>query len=175
MNGFTYSEVGATKAGGLTPEGYNRLWRKMRVGTGRAAFEEASAAVLDWRMHKGMHVRPRADRPRAEPGARVTLSLGVGRFSLQAPCEVVWAADEPRLKGFAYGTLAGHPERGEEAFFVEWAEDDGVWLTITAFSVGVTWYTRIAGPMVPVLQNVYALCCGAVIRRIVRTAEKAGA
>ena len=175
MNGFTYPEVGATQTDGPLPEGYNHLRRTMRVGSGDLAFQPAAAAVLAWRMHAGMRVRPQADRPRAEPGARVTLSLGIGRCSLHAPCEVVWAVEEPRRQGFAYGTLPGHPERGEEAFLVEWDEQDAVWLTIFAFSVGRAWFTRLAGPFVPVLQNAYALCCGVVVRRLVHAAEASAA
>ena len=35
---------------------------------------------------------------------------------LQAPCRVVYVIDEPDIRGFAYGTLPGHPESGEERF-----------------------------------------------------------
>jgi uncharacterized protein (UPF0548 family) len=50
------------------------------------------------------------------------------------PARVVYVIDEPDRKGFAYGTLPGHPERGEEAFVVERRSDDSVWLVIRAFS-----------------------------------------
>lgn len=50
------------------------------------------------------------------------------------PARVVYVIDEPDRKGFAYGTLPGHPERGEEAFVVERRADDSVWLVIRAFS-----------------------------------------
>lgn len=148
----------------------------MRVGTGRTDFEAAGEAVVTFRMHAGMRVRPQSSAPLAEPGTRVTVHLGPRGLSLRAPCEVVWAVDEPRRRGFAYGTLPGHPERGEEAFLVEWdpTDDaeagDAVWLTVRAFSVGARWYTRAAGPLVPLFQHTYALCCGAVLRRIVRRA-----
>jgi uncharacterized protein (UPF0548 family) len=173
MSGFTYPEVGATGGGGALPAGYRHLERRMRVGTGERAFEVAAAAVVEWRLHAGMRVRPRADRARAEPGARVTVYLGPRRpawLCLEAPCEVVWAADEPTRRGFAYGTLPGHPERGEESFIVERDASDAVWLTVRAFSVGARWYTRAAGPLVPVFQHAYALGCGAVLRRLTRSA-----
>lgn len=93
-------------------------------------------------------------------------------MSLRAPCEVVWTIDEPRRRGFAYGTLPGHPERGEEAFVADWDEDDAVWLTITAFSTGARWFARLAAPLVPLFQNGYALCCGMVIRRLIRAAGR---
>lgn len=173
MSGLTYAEVGATRGDSPLPEGYRHLRHRMRVGQGRVAFELAADAVLEWRMHAGMRVRPLADRPRAEPGAKVTVHLGPGRFSFKAPCEVIWVADEPRRRGFAYGTLKGHPECGEESFVVDWDEHDVVWLTITAFSTGGTWYSRLGGPLVPLLQHTYALCCGAVVRRLVRAAARA--
>ena len=174
MGEFTYPEVGATRGDGPLPSGYNHLYRRMRVGAGEAAFQEAADAVLSWRMHEGMRVRPQADNPRAVPGARVWLHLALPPrlVVVRAPCEVVWAVDEPRTKGFAYGTLRGHPERGEEAFVVDWDEDDSVWLTIKAFSNGARWFTKAAGPIVPVLQNAYALCCGAVIRRLIRQRDR---
>jgi uncharacterized protein (UPF0548 family) len=87
---------------------------------------------------------------------------------VRAQCEVVWVIDEPRRRGFGYGTLRRHPERGEEGFAVDWDEDDAVWLTVRVFSVGARWYTRAAGPLVPLFQRGYALYCAAVLRRIVR-------
>ena len=50
------------------------------------------------------------------------------------PARVVYVIDEPDRKGFAYGTLPGHPERGEESFVVERRADDSVWLIIRSFS-----------------------------------------
>ncbi|MDP3207567.1 MAG: DUF1990 domain-containing protein, partial [Rhodoglobus sp.] len=51
-----------------------------------------------------------------------------------APARVVYLIDEPKRKGFAYGTLPGHPEDGEEAFIVSQNADGSVWLTVRAFS-----------------------------------------
>jgi uncharacterized protein (UPF0548 family) len=175
MGEFTYPDVGATRGDGPLPSGCNHLRRRMRVGAGEVAFLEAADAVLSWRMHEGMHVHPQADNRSATPGTHVWLHLallGPHLVVVRAPCEVVWAVDDLRTKGFAYGTLPGHPERGEEAFVVDWDDDDSVWLTIKAFSNGATWYTKAAGPIVPVLQNAYALCCGMVVRRIVRQREE---
>jgi uncharacterized protein (UPF0548 family) len=143
----------------------------MRIGRGEAAFECAGTAVVEWRMHAGMRVRPLVDRGFAAPGGKMTVYLGPKWASFRAPCEIVWVVDEPRRRGFAYGTLEGHPERGEESFIVDWDEHDVVWLTITAFSRGGKWYTKAAGPLVVLLQHSYALCCGVVMRKIVRAAK----
>lgn len=167
MNGFTYAEVGATRDPSDLPPGYHHLRYRSTIGSGRRAFTAAGAAVIEWRMHAGMHVRPRAEAPRAAPGVGLTLTLGVRPFSVVAPCRVVWATSDDRSIGFAYGTLAGHPERGEESFLVELADDDTVCFTITAFSRPAVWYSRAAGPLVPMLQHGYAHACARVLRRIV--------
>jgi len=62
------------------------------------------------------------------------LWVGRGRASMRIPVRVIYLIDEPARRGFAYGTLPGHPESGEEAFVVEQRDDDSVWLTIRGFS-----------------------------------------
>jgi uncharacterized protein (UPF0548 family) len=54
--------------------------------------------------------------------------------------------NEPHRKGFAYGTLAGHPERGEEAFVVELTPAGDVRLSIRAFSRPARLIARLGGP-----------------------------
>ena len=69
------------------------------------------------------------------PGDTAQLVIPVvGPIVVTAPARVVYLIDEPKRKGFAYGTLPGHPEDGEEAFIVSQHEDESVWLTIRAFS-----------------------------------------
>lgn len=68
------------------------------------------------------------------PGVTAVLGIPFGPFRVHAPARVVYVIDEPRRRGFAYGTLAGHPEDGEESFIVERTDDGSVWLEIRAFS-----------------------------------------
>jgi uncharacterized protein (UPF0548 family) len=68
------------------------------------------------------------------PGDTAVLRIPFGPFRVSAPARVVYVIDEPKRKGFAYGTLKGHPEDGEEAFIVDQTEDGSVWLEIRAFS-----------------------------------------
>ena len=50
------------------------------------------------------------------------------------PVRVIYVVNEPRKVGFAYGTLPGHPEDGEESWMVEQRDDGSVWITVRAFS-----------------------------------------
>ncbi|MFJ6215603.1 DUF1990 family protein [Streptomyces sp. NPDC092296] len=165
MTGFTYPEVGATATEPL-PGGYQHLRHRMLLGHGRDVLEAAGAAVLDWRMHRAMGVKMYTPAERAAPGVGVDVALGVGPLRVLAPCRVVSTLTGPDRFGFAYGTLAGHPECGEEAFIVEMGPDKAVWLTVTAFSRPARWFTRAAGPVVPVGQRLYARRCGQVLRRL---------
>ncbi|MTE22164.1 DUF1990 family protein [Streptomyces sp. TRM43335] len=166
--GLTYAGAGATREDDLSrfPPGFGRLRVRTRLGSGPEVFRAAADAVLTWRMHRAMGVEMATVAPRAEPGVRVVVGLGVGRLRLHAPCRVVWTAAGARRAGFGYGTLPGHPERGEEAFVVEWAGDGSVWLEVRAFSRPDLWWVRAVGPIVPLFQRLYARRCGAVLRRL---------
>ncbi|MFD3531089.1 DUF1990 family protein [Streptomyces sp. NPDC058664] len=165
---LTYPEVGATRTPEALPEGYHHLRHTETVGHGRAAYEAAGAAVTTWRMHRASGARVRSDADRAEPGAAVEISAGIGPLRLGVPCSVIWTAYEKRRTGFAYGTLTGHPECGEESFVIDLDPDGTVRFTVTAFSRPATWYTRLGGPVVPLLQRAYARHLGRTLRRLVR-------
>jgi uncharacterized protein (UPF0548 family) len=55
--------------------------------------------------------------------------------------------DSPGQWGFAYGTLPGHPEQGEESFVVTMAPDQSVRFTIASVSRPGDPLVRLAGPL----------------------------
>lgn len=163
---LTYAEVGGTRDAAM-PSGYRHLTHRARVGYGRATFDAATDAVMTFRMiREGAHVTTSADR--AAPGVRIVSRFGIGGLRIAAPCRVVWTVAEDSRRGFGYGTLAGHPVCGEEAFIVERDADDQVWFTLRSFSRPKSWYTRLAGPLLPVGQYLFAVWCTATLRRLVR-------
>jgi uncharacterized protein (UPF0548 family) len=130
---LTYPEHGATRGTGPLPAGYRHVTRYQRLGAGPACFERAVAALFSWRMHRGAGLSP-VVAPRPTRGADVVMRLGPPPIGVLIPCRIVYIDDSPRRRGFGYGTLPGHLAVGEESFVVEWATDDGVILTIRAFS-----------------------------------------
>ncbi len=142
---FTYAPVGGTR--GELPPGYGHLRRSRVIGAGLADFERAGAATLGWQVHvrSGLHVA--ASAPVAALGVVVECRLGFGRLAMRIPCRVVYTLDEPRRLGFAYGTLPGHPETGEESFVVALRDDGRVELQVTAFA-NPAW--RLARAVAPV-------------------------
>lgn len=84
-----------------------------------------------------------------------TAIMRVPLWPPNVPVRVVYIVDEPLRKGFAYGTLPGHPETGEEAFIVEYRDDDSVWLTIRSFSRPSSWIFWVGYPFVRLMQEIY--------------------
>lgn len=88
------------------------------------------------------------------PGDTAVMSLGWGPLRVRAPVRIVYTVDEPARRGFAYGTLPGHPESGEEAFVVERRDDESVWLTIRAFSRPANRWLWIGYPLLRLVQAI---------------------
>lgn len=148
---FNYAEVGATT--GTLPSGYEHTVRRRVIGRGSGVFAEASAALLGWEMHKRAGLSVVSATADATSGEDVLLGIGVGPLRLAIPCRVVYVVDETNRRGFAYGTLAGHPESGEELFVVARDQDEGVSVEITAFSRPALWWSRLGGPVTRRLQT----------------------
>nr|WP_277350783.1 DUF1990 domain-containing protein [Rhodococcus sp. HNM0569] len=154
---LSYPHPGMT-AGGQRPPGFREVRQRRRLGVGAAAFASASGALAHWRMHEqaGLHVA--ATTEHAAIGAVVLVTVRLAGVPFEAPCRVVYeiddrAEDGTRRAGFAYGTLRGHPERGEEAFVVSLDADGAVWGEIVAWSRPGRWFTAVAGPAARLVQN----------------------
>ena len=138
---FTYPEIGQTS--GALPSGYRTIHRSRELPLD--AFDAAAADLMAWRVHQraGLQVHASSD---VAPDAVVVLRLGVGLATVRAPCRVVYTVDEARRRGFAYGTLPGHPESGEEVFIIERSAGGVVVFTIRAFSRPASALARMVGP-----------------------------
>ena len=146
---FDYPGVGGTEQGSA-PEGYDRVLEEARLGSGLDVYRRVADGLLGWELQRRAGLRVRADSPRVVPGAHVVSGFGVGPFRLPAPCQVVWVREPtpggvPQSAGFGYGTLPGHPARGEESFEVEINSQGEVWLRIRAFSRPANWFYAAGG------------------------------
>ncbi|MFJ4675887.1 DUF1990 family protein [Kitasatospora sp. NPDC088783] len=169
----SYPEVGATRSA-APPAGYARLRRRVHLGHGPAVLERAGAYVLGWGVQLGSGFAIHPAPGRILPGDTVLLRLalpGLRLPRLVIPCRVVWTVEEPDRIGFAYGTLPGHPERGEESFVVSRDADGEVWFEITAFFRLATWYARLGRPVALLLQH---LAVERYLRVVARAAARAG-
>ncbi|WP_382307099.1 DUF1990 family protein [Herbiconiux sp. UC225_62] len=90
--------------------------------------------------------------PLVAAGTTALLTIRAFGLNVHAPIRVVYIVDEPGRRGFAYGTLPGHPESGEESFVVEHLADDSVWIVVRAFSRPSTWFYRLGLPVLRIMQ-----------------------
>lgn len=134
---------------------WNVLLESRVIGRGAEDFSRARDRILSWQMHRGAGVRVQADRD-VEAGTPVTLSVGVGPLLIPANCLVVEVVDTDAEAGFAYGTLPGHPERGEEAFLVRLVDDEVVVGTVAAFSRPAPWGSTLLSPLAQRAQRIVA-------------------
>ncbi|NEK57943.1 DUF1990 domain-containing protein [Geodermatophilus sabuli] len=164
---FTYAEVGATRDAEL-PAGYDHVERSVVVGSGTADLERAAAAVFDWRAQRGVGLRVRATGPATEPGTVVVLTAGLPRLGYDIPCRVVWAQTTGNERGFAYGTLPGHPESGEEAFVVRLTPSGDVVFALRVFARLASPLARLGGPVSTAVQRLATARYLSAIRQATR-------
>ncbi|MBO1755352.1 DUF1990 domain-containing protein [Allobranchiibius sp. CTAmp26] len=149
---LTYAPVGLTRGGTPVPEGMHVSGTSRIVG-GPEVFERACEFVLGLGMQRALGASVQApDRP-LEVGDTVVMVLGARGRGLRIPTRVVYVVQEEDRRGFAYGTLPGHPERGEELFLVERLPSGETRVSVSAVSAPGRWFTRAAGPLGRVVQR----------------------
>lgn len=127
------------------PPAYRRFDVTTRLK--RRDFDGAARDLMDWRVHEKAGLRVHASDATARAGTVVVMRLGPGPLSLRIPCRVVQVIDEPGRRGFAYGTLPGHPESGEEQFLLDHDADGAIRFTVTGFSRPASLLARLGGPV----------------------------
>ena len=147
---FSYAAVGATAK--TPPAGYAVDRTRIKLGEGEPVFHAAKAALLRWEQFRlGWVEAWSPDTPIQTGEVVAVMGRAIGLWWLNA-CRIVYVVDEsgPINKfGFAYGTLPGHVESGEERFLIEWDRgDNGVWYDILAFSRPNHILTRLGYPVV---------------------------
>lgn len=131
---------------GVVPEGFQHLAVQDWIGEGEAAYRRAVQGLLTWELHRRAGLRVRAETGVITAGTRVVNGFGVGPLRIPAPCEVVWVpGGGPQWTGFGYGTLPGHPVRGEESFVISLDALDRVMITVTAVAAPANWFYRAGG------------------------------
>ena len=148
----TYDHLGSTLFPDRWPDRRPSLHQRT-IGSGQDAFRAAVSGLQAWAPQRGIggRIHP-ADTP-VELGATVLIVLPVGPVAILAPNRIVAVIDEPGVFGFAYGTLAGHPESGEESFLVRWGEDGRVAASVSVDARPDNLPGRVAAPAISALQR----------------------
>jgi uncharacterized protein (UPF0548 family) len=137
-------------------------------------YESASAALRRWDHFKLGWVDVWSPETPVEAGEVVAvMGRALGLWWLNC-CRIVYVVNETgpiRKFGFAYGTLPGHVESGEERFVIEWNQgDNSVWYDILAFSRPSQVLIRLGSPIVRRMQKRFGRDSAAAVFRSVNGA-----
>jgi uncharacterized protein (UPF0548 family) len=146
----SYPAIGSTRETVPAPAGF-RHDETSRMITGSQAFERARQGLQTWQTHlgAGADVFPRV----FGPDDTVIVILGLGPMHVLAFCRIIYVIDEPDRFGFAYGSLPGHPEQGEEAFVAERSGPTAVRFVIRAFSRPAEPLVKVTAPIARIIQK----------------------
>ena len=156
---FSYSEVGASRDG--TPPGYPINHHRGRLGAGLETYARAVEAIRGWKMYEtGWTKLCWPEAPITEGTVVGVLGRHFGLWSLNA-CRITYTLEEERSPlrryGFAFGTLPGHVEQGEERFTVEWRRaDNAVWYEVFTFARPAHPLARVGAPFIRLVQRRFA-------------------
>ena len=158
---FSYDEVGASREDAKAPVGYAVDHNRVRLGEGRKTFDRAVAALHAWKMFDLGWVKVVPAGAPVEVGTTVAVLAKHYGFHSLNPCRISYTIeqDEGSLmrRGFAYGTLPDHGEKGEERFTIEWhRDDDSVFYDLYAFSRPNQLLAKLGYPLARHLQHRFA-------------------
>jgi uncharacterized protein (UPF0548 family) len=132
-----------------------RSW-SLALPTRPDPFDAAVGALQSFVPHRlGTSSVVHPEQPALEVGTTFVVATRVGPLHVVAPLRIVAALDEVDRFGFAYGTLTGHPLRGEEAFVLRRRGDRRVVLDVVSLSAPAGIF-RLGGPLVGAAQAVIA-------------------
>jgi len=158
---FSYDEVGASRGDAKVPTGYAVDHNRVRLGEGRETFDRAVAALYAWKMSDLGWARVVPEGAQVEVGTTVAVLAKHYGFHSLNPCRISYTIEQDGgdlvRRGFAYGTLPDHGEKGEERFTIEWHhEDDSVFYDLYAFSRPNQLLAKLGYPLARHLQHRFA-------------------
>lgn len=173
MLDFSYPAVGETATS--PPAGYVVDRTRIKLGSGESIFLAAKAALQRWEQFRlGWVELWSPDTPIQSGEVVAIMAWTAGLWTLNC-CRIVYVVDESgsiSRFGFAYGTLPGHVESGEELFQIEWDQStNSVCYDILAFSRPNHVLTRLGYPLVRHTQKRFGRDSAAAMFRAVNPAS----
>ena len=160
---FSYDEVGFTQEYATrddAPPDYTADRYHILLGEGEETFEKAKKALRSWSQFELEWVELLPRNAPIEPGVTVAvIARHYGFISLNSARIIHVVEDHGPVEryGFAYGTLPGHAEKGEERFTIEWDRTSGaVFYAVLAFSQPAHPLARVGRPLARRLQSRFA-------------------
>ncbi len=148
---FNYQEQLGTKH--KTLNGYDNDHSSILLGQGINVWDKAKSALNNWQQFPSGWTKIYTNDTSIKEGNTVLVLFKLFGLWWWNAARIVYLIDEKNRYGYAYGTLHGHVERGEECFWIDRDESGNVYYHIKAFSKPAFWGARLFYPMARMYQR----------------------
>lgn len=142
---YSYQEVGQTKFTKPILH-FDNDHNSILLGNGNDVWLKAKNALDAWEQFPSKWTTIYPKNTALKEGEVVAVLFRVLGLWWTNSARIVYSFDEPNRYGFAYGTLPGHIEKGEEVFWIERDYQGDIYYHIKAFSRPRFWLVRLAYP-----------------------------
>ncbi len=148
---YSYQEVGQTRH--EPPQNYDNDHHSINLGTGEAVWQQAKIALQQWQQFPPSWTQIYPANAPLYKGTTVAVVFKIFGTWWTNSARIVYDFDENNRYGFAYGTLPGHVEKGEEVFWIERDQAGLVSYHIKAFSKPAHWLIWLGYPVARAFQR----------------------
>ena len=148
---FSYRELGKSKEKSIKK--YNNDYHFQVIGKGDIVWENAKALLRNWKQFPMGWTALYTKEKSIKTGDVVAVLFNLLGIWWINSARIVYVFDEPNRFGFAYGTLEGHVEKGEECFWLEKNDNQEIIYHIKAFSLPAHLLVWMAYPFSRMMQK----------------------
>lgn len=152
---YSYPEVGASQSDG--PFHYDNDYNHIVLGRGEEIWERAKVVLREWKQFPAPWTTINPVNAPLREKETVAVLFRIWGLWFTNSARIIYVLDEDSRFGFAYGTLPGHIETGEECFWIEKDGEGKVSYHIRAFSRPRHWLVRLGYPVARWYQKKFVL------------------
>lgn len=148
---YSYQPLLGTQSASV--KGFDNDLNGILLGKGEHVWDKAKEALKKWEQFPPEWTRIYNASTPLEKGQTVAVLFKLFGIWWINSARIIYNFDEDHRFGFAYGTLEGHVEKGEECFWIEKDEEGNIYYKIKAFSKPEFWGAKLAYPLARAYQR----------------------
>ena len=148
---YSYQNVGGSNDG--LQKGFNNDHNFVNLGHGEQVWVNAKNALKNWKQFPASWTKIIPNDTLLMKSKTVAVLFKLFGIWWINSARIVYSIDEKDKFGFAYGTLQGHLEKGEELFLIERDQNGEIFYHIKAFSKPDYWFVWMVFPLARYFQR----------------------
>ena len=141
---YNYKAINGTQSPPV--KGFDNDHSFIILGQGGAVWDSAKKVLQNWQQFPVLWTKIEPIAP-LQKGEVVAVLFRLFGLWFVNSARIVYTLDDDKTYGFAYGTLPGHVEKGEECFWIERNAEGEVSYHIRAFSQPAYWIVWLGYPI----------------------------